>query len=248
MNNELVSIVMPNYNGEKYISQAIKSVIAQTYTNWELIIVDDCSNDNSLNIINKYVKIDNRVKLIQLSKNGGPAVARNMAISKATGRFIAFLDSDDLWKKNKLEFQLNYMIKENIAFSYSPYDIIDENGSKISEFTPSSKISYKQLLKTNSIGCLSAIYDCLLLGKEYMKDIRHEDYTLWLKLLKKVDYAYGTNQSLAKYRKINSSISSNKFKVIFWQWAIYRDVEKLSFFKSLYNFMFYIYYGLTKYR
>ena len=247
--NKLVSIIMPNYNSEKYISQTINSVLNQTYQNWELIIVDDKSTDNSPNIIKEFIKNDNRIKLTILETNSGrPALPRNIGIKKAQGDFIAFLDSDDLWYKDKLKLQLDFMIKNNYYFTYSAYDVIDENNKLISSFTPPMKLSYNDLLKTNSIGCLSAIYDVNYFGKVYMEDVGHEDYTLWLKLLKKVDFAYGMDKKLAQYRKITSSISSNKFKVLFWQWKIYRDIEKLSLLKSAYNFIFYVYNGLIKYR
>lgn len=246
---ELVTIVTANYNAEKFIEDTINSVLAQTYPNWEMIIVDDCSTDSSIKIIEQYTKTDNRIRLIRLDKNSGPAVARNRAIEEANGRYIAFLDSDDLWLPKKLEKQLAFMESNNIAFSYSAYDLIDEEGSDLGHFSVPEKQSYKDLLKTCPIGCLTAIYDTKILGKVTMPLIlKRQDYGLWLKLLKQIEYAYGLNETLAVYRIRKNSISSNKFKAAQYQWKIYRDVEKLGLFKSVYYFLHYAVNGILKYR
>jgi len=249
MRGDLVSIITPSYKSEKFIFQTIDSVLAQTYQNWELIIVDDCSPDNSNEIIENYCKKDNRIKLIKLEKNSGPAVARNKGIDLARGKYIAFLDSDDVWLPEKLEKQIQFMKKNNVLLCYSSYLIIDENSKEIGKFIiPKTKVSYKDLLKTCIIGNLTAIYDAEAIGKYYMKDVGHEDYTLWLKILKRVYFAYGIEEPLAKYRVMKKSVSNNKIKAAIWQWNIYREVEKLSLAKSIYYFIHYAFNGIKKYK
>jgi len=247
--NNLVSIITPSYNSEKFISETIKSVLNQTYDNWEMIIVDDCSSDNSNEIIKEYSKKDGRIKLIKLEKNSGPAVARNRAIKEAKGRYIAFLDSDDLWMPNKLEKQVEFMKKNNLAFTYSSYYLIDEENHDIGLFNAPERISYRSMLKTCSVGCLTAIYDTNVLGKIYMPNIiKRQDYGLWLKILKIVGETKGIKEPLAFYRIRKNSVSSNKIKAAKYQWKIYRDVENLNLFKSFYYFIHYAYYGLKKYK
>lgn len=245
----MVSIITPSYKSVKFISQTIESVLNQTYQDWEMIIVDDVSPDNSNEIIEKYIKKDDRIKLIKLEKNGGPAVARNRAIEEASGRYIAFLDADDLWMPGKLEKQIKFMVNNNIVLSYSSYDLIDEDNNDLGTFITKPKVNYSDLLKTNSIGCLTAIYDTEKIGKVLMPDIiKRQDYGLWLNILKKTDHAKGILESLAKYRIMKNSVSSNKFVAAKYVWKIFRDVEKLNIFKSCYYFCFYVYNGLKKYK
>ncbi|MDR1554798.1 MAG: glycosyltransferase [Campylobacteraceae bacterium] len=239
---------MPSYNSSKFIAQAIESVLAQTYENWEMIIVDDMSSDNSVEIIEKYLQIDKRIRLVKSQKNMGPALTRNRAIKEATGDYIAFLDSDDVWLPNKLQVQIQFMIDNNLSFSYSAYDIIDENSNYLKSFYVRDFVNYKELLKGNIIGCLTAIYDAKKLGKIFMKNIGHEDYALWLDILKKVEYGKGINKSLACYRIVKKSVSSNKLKVARYQWNIYRKIEKINFFKSIYYLLFYAYNGFKKHK
>ncbi len=207
--NNLVSIITPSYNSEKFIANTIASVLAQTYTFWEMIIVDDCSTDNSVKIINSFK--DKRIKLITLKENSGAAVARNKAIAKAKGNFIAFLDSDDFWYPNKLEVQINFMVKNNYKLTYTSYQQVDENATPIKKIECHKKLSYQDLLSANRIGCLTAVYAADKLGKIYMPTIRkRQDYAFWLSILKKIDYAYGIQQVLANYTIRNQSISNNK--------------------------------------
>lgn len=244
-----VTIIMPSYNSEKFIIESVESVLAQTYSNWELIIVDDCSPDDSNKIITKYVDSDCRIKLIKLQKNSGPAVARNMAIEAASGRYIAFLDSDDVWLPNKLETQINFMRENNLAFTYSSYGLVGEDNEDLGLFITKDKISYFDILKTCSVGCLTAIYDTEKIGKQYMPLIlKRQDYGLWLKILKLIGETRGILEPLAIYRIRKNSVSSNKVKAAKYQWKIYREIEKLSFLKSLYYFAFYTYNGVTKYK
>jgi glycosyltransferase involved in cell wall biosynthesis len=249
MNSELVSIITPSYKSERFISQTIESVLAQTYQDWEMIIVDDVSPDNSNEIIEEYCKKDSRIKLIKLEQNSGPAVARNRAIEEAIGRYIAFLDADDLWKPEKLEKQLVFMDENDLAFTYSSYDLIDEDGNDLGTFTTKEHINYDGMLKTCSVGCLTAIYDTQKLGKVFMPNIlKRQDYGLWLKILKEIKTTKGITESLATYRILENSVSSNKLKAAGYQWKIYKDVEKLNLFKSIYYFLHYVYYGLKKYK
>ena len=247
--NNLVSIITPSYKSEKFIFKTIDSVLSQTYKNWEMIIVDDVSPDNSNEIIEEYCKKDERIKLIKLEKNSGPAVARNRAIEEANGKYIAFLDADDLWKHGKLEKQIKFMQKNNLAFTYSSYDLIDEEGNNLGNFMTKDTISYEGMLKTCSVGCLTAIYDTEKLGKVYMPLIRkRQDYGLWLKILKEIGTTNGMPESLATYRILENSVSSNKFKAAQYQWKIYREVEELDIFRSMYYFVQYAYYGVMKYK
>lgn len=248
MKNDLITIITPSYKSERFISQTIESVLSQTYKNWEMIIVDDVSPDNSNEIIEEYCKKDYRIKLIKLEKNSGPAIARNKAIEEAKGRYIAFLDADDLWKSEKLEKQLTFMKERDLSFSYSSYDLINEDGNFLSSFITKETITYKSMLKTCSIGCLTAIYDTKKLGKVYMPNIKkRQDYALWLNILKKINSTQGILEPLATYRIVKGSVSSNKFKAIYYVWLVYRKVEHMGIVNSIYNITYYIYNRLKKY-
>ncbi|MFN3554385.1 MAG: glycosyltransferase family 2 protein [Bacteroidales bacterium] len=243
----LVSIITPLHNSAQYIAETIDSVMAQTYTHWELIIVDDCSEDNSFEIAQDYARKDARIKLLRLTQNSGAAVARNTAIEKAEGRFIAFLDSDDQWKPQKLEKQLSFMIANNHAFAFTAYEKMDEKGKPAGSIDVPLSVSYKDLLRTCSIGCLTVIYDTHLLGKVFMPLIeKRQDYGLWLKILKTIPKAYGMQEKLALYRVRSNSLSGNKINAARYQWKVYREVEKLNLFKSSYYFTNYFLHGFIK--
>jgi len=247
-NSSLVSIITPSYNSEKYISETIESVLTQTYSNWEMLIVDDMSTDDSPQIIDVYAKQDKRIKLIRSKQNMGSAKARNRAIKEATGEYIAFLDSDDIWLPNKLEKQLTRMQHNNIYLSYSAYYTINDRGETLSLFPVKERINYYDMLKTSTIGTLTTIYNAKELGKVYFEALGHEDYIMKLQILKAMPYAEGINEPLAKYRIHEQSLSSNKLHAALWQWYIYRKVEKLPLVKSIYYFLHYSYYGFFKYR
>ncbi len=229
----LISIITPVYNSKRYISENIKSVQAQTYTDWEHILVDDCSSDDSESIIKSYQSKDHRIKYHRLEENSGAGIARNKAIELAQGNYIAFLDSDDQWYPQKLEKQLLFMQKNDYHFSFTDYDMMDEKGQKLSKYVKCNPIvTYKSALYKNPIGCLTVIYSVDFFGKQYMPSIRkRQDYGLWLNLLKKTD-GYGLNECLASYRTGNASISANKMDLLKYEWKIYREVEGLSWFKS----------------
>lgn len=247
---ELVSIIMPAYNADKYIKQSIESVITQTYTNWELIIVNDCSTDSTFEIASKYSVKDSRIKVINLEKNSGVAAARNKALEVSQGVFIAFLDSDDIWKPNKLEIQINFMVKENVEFSYTAYEWIDKDSNRLNKkiFVQQDPIGFKQLLKTNYLGCLTIIIKKEILHNLNFPKIKHEDYALWLNILKKNNiYAYGINTVLAFYRITPGSLSRNKLRSILWVWKIYRENLQLSKIQSIYRIFLFLITTLKKY-
>lgn len=242
-----VSIVTPLHNSESYISETINSVISQTYEDWELIIVDDMSEDGSVKIVESFAKQDFRIKLIKLIENSGAAVARNTGIDAAKGRFIAFLDSDDLWEANKLEVQLAFMQNNYYPFSFTAYQRINEIGESLGIVGVPQTVTYRQMLKTSVIGCLTAMYDTAYFGKVYMPLIRkRQDYGLWLKLLKQTEFAYGIQQPLARYRIRRDSISSNKLNTSTYNWRLYRQVENLSFIASCYYFTHYAVRGVLR--
>ena len=245
----LVSVIIPSYNTARFISECIESVLSQTYENWEMIIVDDCSYDSSLEIIGRYVKKDIRIKLIVQAKNSGVATARNKAIEASKGDYIALLDSDDIWLPSKLEKQISLMESRSILMSFSSYYTIDTNGKTIGlYYLKKSFLNYSDMLKSSRMGTLTTIYNAKHLGKHYFQTIGHEDYVWKLSLLKKIDFAGGIEEPLARYRLVNHSLSSNKLHAAQWQWKIYREVEKLSLLKSIYYFTHYAFYGVFKYR
>lgn len=231
--NVTVSIITPSYNSENYICKTIESVLKQSFSDFEMIIADDCSKDNTVSIIKKYTEIDKRVKLIELNKNGGAGNARNAALSMANGDFIAFLDSDDTWQKEKLEKQVNFMKENNYLFSFTSYIKVNGTTGEIEEkINAPSKVTYESALYKNPIGCLTAMYDRSVLGTQYFSKIRRrQDYALWLKILK-ITPGYGLNEFLSNYTNRDESISSNKLKLISYEWNIYRKEEQLPFLTS----------------
>lgn len=244
-----VSIITPTSNSASFIRDTLDAILAQTYEAWELLITDDASADDTCQIVEEYMKKDPRISLFRLKKNTGAAVARNESIKHATGRFIAFCDSDDVWTPDKLEKQIAFMIENNHAFTFAPYHIIDETGNLLDTSQTRKIVGYADLLKTCDIGCLTAMYDTEKVGKVYMPLIRkRQDYALWLRLLKVIDYAYSYPEPLGYYRLRRHSISSNKFKAIWYIWKVYRGVEKLPFWKSVYLVIVYSMHGIKKYR
>ncbi len=246
MKEELVSIIMPSYNTGKFIQETIDSVINQTYDNWELIIVDDCSSDNTDEIV-KSIK-DDRIFYLKNKKNSGAAVSRNKALKMAKGKWIAFLDSDDLWKKDKLEKQIKFMKNNNYHFSYTNYIEIDEeskpNGKRI---TGPKRITEKGMTNYCWPGCLTVMYDAEKIGLIQIEDIKkNNDYAMWLKISKKVD-CYLLNEELAMYRKRNGSISNHSYvSLIKWHYKLYREVEHQNVIYSLFNTCRNIIFGFYK--
>jgi len=231
----LVTVITPAYNCESVLSKSIESVKSQSYTNWEHIIIDDYSIDNTRLIIDKFAGEDNRIKPIFLEANNGIANARNKGISAAKGKYIAFLDSDDLWKPEKLAKHINYMEKNYCDFTYSNYELINYDGKFIKNIIFNKKtVDYKELLNSNQIACLTTVIKSEIIKSVMMPNIKHEDYATWLSILKMhVKYAERLDGILASYRRTNGSASSNKLRTIPWTWKIYRRNQNLGFFKSL---------------
>lgn len=243
----IVSIVMPAYNSEKTIGSAIESVIAQSYKFWELIIVNDCSKDSTIDIIQKYQEIDERIVVVNLSQNGGVVNARNKAIESSKGEYIAFLDSDDLWLPSKLEKQVSFMETNNYVFSYTGYGIMDKLGNLTNKkINIPLSTTFNSLLKGSNIGCLTVMIDRRKVGNIKMPKVHHEDYATWLSILKNGSIAYGIPEVLAYYRKDTESLSGNKIRSASWQWKIYREFLSLGFVESIYYFTFYTLNGFGK--
>jgi len=247
--NDLVSIITPAYNSETTIAETIKSVIAQTYEYWEMIVVDDFSTDKTSNIVKKFSESDERIILITLKVNDGVANARNTAIKKAKGRYIAFLDSDDLWASDKLLRQINFMQIRNCYFSYTAYEIVDVDGREMNKIVAASEQrGYKELLKQNTIGCLTVIIDSNEIANIEMPPIEHEDFALWLTILSRDYVAYGLNENLAKYRKLGDSLSFNKFKTVGWVWKIYRKNQSIGYVRAFIYLIHFIVRSVIKYK
>lgn len=245
----LVSIIMPNYNGAKYLTDTINSVLAQTYTNWELVFVDDCSKDDSIELIKSFG--DKRIRVLKNEVNSGAAVTRNYALREARGRWMAFLDSDDIWESEKLERQISFMVENNYAFTLTDYEVIDDTNKTVSHFVPSKDVfTYRDILKHNQIGCLTVIYDTDKLGRVFMPTNaeRREDFACWLSILRSGTDAYCLHECLSKYKVHSNSVSSNKFKMIKYQWRVYKRVEGLSFLKACYYMASWALTGLFKYK
>jgi teichuronic acid biosynthesis glycosyltransferase TuaG len=233
----LVSIITPSWNVERFIEETIRSVQAQTFADWELLIADDCSTDHTPQLIEAISERDRRVKLIRQPKNGGPAVARQASIHRAQGRYLAFLDSDDLWLPSKLERQLAFAREKRAALSYTAFRRINETNSTIGrliEVPPS--LTYRQLLKNTSIATLTALVDREIAGQVAMRDEGYDDFCLWLSILRPGHTAFGLNEDLARYRVRGSSVSSRPVRSAKWVWHIYRNVEHLPLIKSAWCF------------
>lgn len=235
--NGLVSIITPTYNCGRFIGETIESVQQQTYTNWEMIIVDDCSTDDTKSVVEKYLQQDKRIKYHCLAENSGAAVARTKAMELATGQYMAFLDSDDLWMPDKLEKQLEFMQKNNYAFTSTSYQHMTEEGKMIPKVLNAiPKTDYNRLLLDCPVGNSTVMYDVSKMGKFQVPNIRkRNDDALWLAMLKKEKYIYGWNEVLMKYRLRNNSISRNKWSLVKYTWKLYRDIENLSVFTSVWH-------------
>ncbi|GAA0872774.1 glycosyltransferase family 2 protein [Gangjinia marincola] len=250
MKEGLVSIITPSHNSQQYVSDTIKSVRNQEYENWEHIIVDDASTDNTLNELRKLAIEDSRLKVISLDKNSGSAVARNKGIEHAKGEFITFIDSDDIWFPNFISRSLEEINITGVPFVFSSYRRSNEELEFIySDFVVPAKVDYDAILKSNSIACLTAFIHLKTLGKKYMPLVRkRQDMGLWLRYLKDIPFAQGIKEPLAIYRIRENSLSRNKFKLISSQWYFYRNVEDLSLLKSAYYMVNWMYYGYLKYK
>ena len=239
---------MPCHNGSSFISNAINSVQKQSYANWELLVIDDCSKDVSVQIIQSFVDNDKRIKLLHTQKSTGyPSDVRNVGIEAATGRYIAFLDCDDMWLPEKLEHQLKLFEKSEVAVAYSWYKKMDEDGTQHDKPIKSPKfVSYKKLLGGNAIGNLTGVYDTHKVGKVFQKQIHHEDYLMWLEILKPGYIAANTSSVEAVYRESKNSLSGSKLKAITWTWNIFHRELKYPIFISSFFFVKYLIKGFLK--
>ena len=233
--SNLVSIIIPSFNSEKFISECILSVQNQSYVNWEMIIVDDASTDASVDLITKFSESDTRIHWYQLKVNSGTGVARNVALKHAKGRYIAFLDADDLWIPEKLEKQIDFLQKNQIPFTFSSYDCIDEEGRPLlKRVVPPQNMTYNQLFFCNYVGNLTAIYDSHFFGKIPISSIRkRQDWMHWLTVLKKIKKAQAVPESLAYYRVRNNSISASKIRLVQHNFAVYREYHGFNWIVSV---------------
>ncbi|UOK43172.1 MULTISPECIES: glycosyltransferase family 2 protein [Flavobacterium] len=248
--NSLVSIITPTFNSAKYIVETIRSVQNQTHKNWELLIVDDGSSDDTVAVIIEFLKKESRIKFFPLDKNVGPAKARNIGIENARGDYMTFLDADDIWFSDFIENSITNIQASGVHFVFSSYRRSDENLEFVySDFIVPKKVTYTDILKSNSISCLTAFVDIKTLGKKTMPEIRkRQDMGLWLKYLKEIPFAYGIQETKAVYRIRENSLSRNKKNLIKYQWQFYREVEKLNTLQSSYYMLHWMYRGFMKYR
>lgn len=231
--NDLVSIIIPVYNAENCIGDTVASIRSQSYTNWEIILVDDGSTDKSLEII-KSLECDN-IQVLN-GDGGSAALARNKGIKAARGRYIAFLDADDLWDPEKLDKQIKFMQENVAAFSFTGYEFADEYGVSVKKIVQVPKtITYKQALGNTTIFTSTVMFDMTMLNKDQilMPNVKSEDTATWWRVLKSGIKGYGLNEGLTLYRRSSGTLSSNKFEAIRRIWNLYRNVEKLPFFTSV---------------
>ncbi len=239
--NDLVSIIVPVYNVEKYIRDTISSVLAQTYENWELLLVEDGSRDGTVDIVKQMMEEEPKaqIRLLRLPENVGAAKARNKGLEAARGRFITYLDSDDLWEPEKLERQLAFLEEKEAAFVFTGYEFADETGKGTGKIvTVPETITYKQALGNTTIFTSTVMFDTEKIpkGELEMPCVKSEDTALWFRVLRSGRVAYGLNENLVKYRRVGKSLSSNKIEALRRIWNLYRKCEHLSLPTSCYYF------------
>lgn len=243
-----ISIITPVYNASKYIEETIKSVLKQTHHDWELILVNDCSTDDSLEIIKKYEQCDKRIRVIELQHNSGVAHARNTGIESSKYEYLAFLDSDDLWTPDKLKIQVEYIEKTGNKFTFTGCCLINDEGLSLEKIRHvPSEVTYKQLLKGNIIPCSSVVIAKNIIGSIRQKKIGHEDYAFWLTILKSGYRAYGIDEPFLIYRKRSTSISSNKLKALSWTWGIFKNEMKICLPLRIHYFIWFCFNTIKKY-
>lgn len=244
--NELISIIMPSYNTGQYIGESIRSVLAQTYENWELIIVDDCSTDETVAVVSSFA--DPRICYFRNEENSGAAISRNRALREAKGRWIAFLDSDDLWHPEKLEKQMAFMEENGYAFTYTRYSEVGENGRSLGRTVSGpGRITRRGMYNYCWPGCLTVMYDAAAVGLVQIKDIRkNNDYAMWLKVCHKAD-CYLLDETLAQYRRREGSISRHGYgELIKWHYRLFRQAEGMSVLRSVVGLLRNIIFGIRK--
>ena len=249
ININLISIVVPVYNAADFIKATISAVQAQTYTKWELLLVDDCSSDCSCEIIKRESDNDNRIRLIQQEVNKGAAAARNRGVMEASGQYICFLDADDLWDLNKLKKQIDFINSKSAGFIFTGYEFADEFGNGLGKIVQvPEEITYEQALKNTTIFTSTVMIDRNIVDDEdiLMPNIPSEDTATWWNILKKYGIGYGLNENLVKYRRSVNTLSSNKVVAVKRIWNLYRKHEKLSFVKSLYCMFFWAFRAVAR--
>jgi len=243
----LVSIITPCYNSADFIVPTLQSVLEQTYPNWELIVIDDCSKDNTFEIVEGFAQQHHNIKLVRLPQNGGVANARNVGLEHVNGKYVAFLDSDDIWLKEKLAKQVAYMEDQNLSMTFCAYHRIDEEGNIISrKIAAPDIINYKRLLFHNLIIFSTSLTLRSIIGDLKFKKAGHEDWIFWLDLFKKSVIGHGINEALVLYRIRKGSVSANKLKVIGYTWKLLRENEKLGLLTSMYLFTKYAFATVWK--
>lgn len=250
MSTPLVSIITPNFNCSRYIAETIESVLAQTYTNWEMIIVDDCSTDDSYQIATEYSKKDSRIKVLKNEKNSGAAFSRNSALDIANGEYIAFLDSDDLWLPEKLEKQIKFMQENNYFFTYTNFEHISEDSKSLNVFVSGPKIVTRRMLNnSNYLGCLTVMYDKKIVGDISISDKikKRNDHALWLKVIDITKKCYLLDENLSKYRKRENSISNVSItKLLKHHYILYKETKDCSTFVAIYYTCLNLVYGFIR--
>lgn len=241
--DELISIIVPVYNANKFIVETMDCVVGQTYSRWELLLVEDGSSDGTVETIERYIAENNetRIRLIRQPENMGAAKARNRGLLEAAGRYIAYLDADDLWLPEKLEHELNFMREKGAAFAFTGYEFADENGKGMGKIVRVPQtLNYKQALSNTTIFTTTVMFDTQKIPKELleMPVIKSEDTALWWKVLRNGYTAYGLDENLAKYRRPGKSLSSNKLKALRRIWNLYRKAEGMSVPSSAWHFCF----------
>lgn len=244
-----VSVIMPAYNVEKYIEKAIRSVMTQTFTDWELIVIDDCSSDSTPAIVKRLAQEDDRIRFVSNPENCGVAKTRNRGLDLSTGDYAAFLDSDDIWCPQKLEKQLSKMKEAGADFGYCAYSVMDASGNVILErYAVPERVDYEDLLKENAIGCSTVMLSRKIYATyRFTTEYYHEDYVLWLQLLKSGFAAVGCTECLVSWRYVSNSRSFDKRNAAWYRWKIYRSCLKLPLWKSMWVFGCYAVSGYKKY-
>lgn len=245
--NGLVSVIMPSYNTAKHIGESIESVINQTYPNWELIIVDDCSTDDTDVVVQGYLS-DSRIRFLKNEKNSGAAISRNYALWEAKGKWIAFLDSDDVWLPEKLESQIAFMLEKKCGFSYTNYEEMDEDSNPLGVVVTGPKhITRKGMFAYCWVGCLTVMYDAELVGTVQIKDIqKNNDYAMWLQICRKAD-CYLLDATLAKYRKRIGSISRHGiWTMMGWHYKMWRSVTECGKLPAVFYTALNLFFGTAK--
>ena len=261
MKQSLVSVIMPVYNAKKIVAESVQSIQTQTYSDWELLAVDDGSQDSSIEILTALSEKDQRIRLFRQKQNGGVAEARNRGIQEADGQYLAFLDSDDLWRPEKLAKQVAFMKEHHVAISATAYGVIDETGKKagvdrhfmgVKDGDGYRSYDFQDLLKGNALGCLTVMMNREALqeqgykGKIAFPQIRHEDYALWLSILRQGVKAYALDEVLADYRINSTSVSGNRWRSAKWTYTIYRDYLRLGRAESMRCFLGYLFSAVAK--